>query len=219
MRRLIPALAALMLLSGCMGRDGVDGPVEMSATNIVTFLGNRPDGSDFELLADGDGPSTLLHASRGIDSTRAIAGDRVLISYTGPDDQGRIDLLGAGTVFNDTLLRVSRSRISELDADPVWLMAAWRTGSYINVRARLDYSDKPRVWALVVDSATVGNAVPQLALLHRLPKGVTPDSTWMSMTYSSFNIGWLWKRPEVEAIEINVRNSNLTSLTTLRFEK
>lgn len=221
-RLLIPILlAALTLgLTGCMDTDGVDGPVEMSSTNLVTFLGNTPaGGSDFELLGDGDGPSVLLHASAAIDSSRALPGQRVLIAYTGPDAQGRIGLRGMGTVFNDTLIALSGRTITRLDVDPVWLLSMWRTGEYVNVRARLENSDKPRVWALTVDSATLSDAVPRLALVHRLPKGVSADSTWMSMTYSSFNIGWLWNRPGVDAVEIEVRNSNMPGKSTLRFSK
>lgn len=219
MRRLIQLIAICALLTSCVGRDGVDGPVEFSSTDIATFIDNTPSGSDFELIAEGDAPSMFLHADRQLDTARVHPRDRVLIAYYGPDNNGAIRLTGTGSVFNDSLMSLSRAKINELNVDPVWLLAMWRTGEFINVRARLGYSDRPRVWALALDKATADNDVPRLALIHRMPKGVSADSTWMSMTYSSFNIGELWRRPNVSAIEIEVKNSNLTNLGLIRFEK
>lgn len=219
MRRLIINLAVMLGLTACVGRDGVDGPVEMSKTDIATFIDNTPAGSDFELVATGDAPSLFLHSDRRLDTARVKPGERVLIAYYGPESDGAIRLAGTGTVFNDSLLSLSEAKIRELDVDPVWLLAMWRTGPYINVRARLGYSDQPRVWALALDKSTAGDEVPRLSLIHRMPRNVSADSTWMSMTYSSFNIGELWSRPHVRGVEIAVRNSNLTDLTTIRFDK
>jgi len=220
----LPGLALLVLpaLTGCGSDDGVDGQVMMTRYDIVTFVENGDDGlAWFELVGQDDMGSIDLYARAAVDTAVAKPGQRMIIAYTRPDSlsDGLIGLRGVGAVTNVPLRAARASVIDAIDGDPVYLLALWRTGTFINIRARLSYSLEPRSWGLVVDSATIDDAVPRLRLVHRLAPGVSADSTWMRAVYTSVDIGPLWRRPGVDGVTVSLDNSNNPLFNTITFNK
>ena len=216
---LAPALiAASAALTGCVNADTIDGPVEMTVYNIVTFEGNEP-GATFSYCPPGTDTPLTLRSAEAIDPEQATAGKRVIIGYVPARD-------ASGTIALKALARVTMPELTGCqgvprgwDADGVWVTSVWRSGQYVDMRLRLPYSAEPRMFALAVDSTTLGSPVPRLYLCHKLPEGVTADATFSRNYYVSACVSPVWDRPEVEGIEINIANTNLPSLRQFTFMK
>jgi hypothetical protein len=99
---------------------------------------------------------------------------------------------------------------------PVYLNSVWRSGKYINLRLRLEYSDKPRYFYLVTDSLTMTDAVPQLYLVHDR-KGEAEN--YLFETYASFDISKVWNLPSCQAINIHINDSNSNKEEIYTFNK
>lgn len=214
----LAAAITLMTTAACINEDTIDGPVGMTRYDIVTFDGNRA-GAEFTLTGPGDSGSRQLRAAASVDTSAVAPGQRVMIAYTDDVAAGEIILKGYSAVTNSPLRMASRNTIAARDGDPVYLLSMWRTGKWLNVHARISYTRLPRYWGFWADSATIDSATPLLHLVHKLPAGVSADSTFERRTYTSTDISALWDRPEVTGIRVVVNNSNLTKLDTITFNK
>lgn len=217
----LTALTSLLLLFAaiaCDSYDGTDATLTPPRLDIVTFEGNTDDGrARLALVGPDDNGTTLLTASRALDTAAVDPGDRILAYYT----PGKPDIRLADYAPVNTLkLRVaSREVLDTLSNAPVYVIAVWRTGTWINLRSRLPYTPEIRTWALVVDEQTAEGPVARARIVHRLPDGVDPERCYEFNNYSSFDISALWKRAGVEELRIGVDNSNLTSETEFIFRK
>lgn len=217
----LTALTSLLLLFAaiaCDSYDGTDATLTPPRLDIVTFEGNTDDGrARLALVGPDDNGTTLLTASRALDTAAVDPGDRILAYYT----PGKPDIRLADYAPVNTLkLRVaSREVLDTLSNAPVYVIAVWRTGTWINLRSRLPYTPEIRTWALVVDEQTAEGPVARARIVHRLPDGVDPERCYEFNNYTSFDISALWKRAGVEELRIGVDNSNLTSETEFIFRK
>lgn len=217
----LTALTSLLLLFAaiaCDSYDGTDATLTPPRLDIVTFEGNTDDGrARLALVGPDDNGTTLLTASRALDTAAVDPGDRILAYYT----PGKPDIRLADYAPVNTLkLRVaSREVLDTLSNAPVYVIAVWRTGTWINLRSRLPYTSEIRTWALVVDEQTAEGPVARARIVHRLPDGVDPERCYEFNNYTSFDISALWKRAGVEELRIGVDNSNLTSETEFIFRK
>lgn len=217
----LTALTSLLLLFAaiaCDSYDGTDATLTPPRLDIVTFEGNTDDGrARLALVGPDDNGTTLLTASRALDTAAVDPGDRILAYYT----PGKPDIRLADYAPVNTLkLRVAaREVLDTLSNAPVYVIALWRTGTWINLRSRLPYTPEIRTWALVVDEQTAEGPVARARIVHRLPDGVDPERCYEFNNYSSFDISALWKRAGVEELRIGVDNSNLTSETEFIFRK
>ena len=189
----LTALTSLLLLfaaTACDSSDGTDATLTPPRLDIVTFEGNTDDGRARLALV-------------GPDDTAAVdPGDRILAYYTPEEPDIR---LADYAPVNTLKLRVaSREVLDTLSNAPVYVIAVWRTGTWINLRSRLPYTPEIRTRARIV---------------HRLPDGVDPERCYEFNNYTSFDISALWKRAGVEELRIGVDNSNLTSETEFIFRK
>ena len=201
------AAVAAICVSSCR-EDGVDGPVEMTFTDMASFLGNGADGSGatFVVRQDGDSPEAILTC--GVSLADAEPGTRMLIMYANADNlpyaSGPVRLYGASRVTQGPLK-------PELDplwgTTPVYLLSAWRTGTWLNFRVRLPYSKEPRVFSLMADEATLSTEWPEVYLAHIMD----PDEAdgHDRGYYASFDISSLWLDEKVKGIVLHVNNSNL----------
>lgn len=217
----LTALTSLLLLfaaTACDSSDGTDATLTPPRLDIVTFEGNTDDGrARLALVGPDDNGTTLLTASRAIDTATVDPGDRILAYYTpGKPDIRLADYAPVNTL---KLRAASREVLDTLSNAPVYVIAVWRTGTWINLRSRLPYTPEIRTWALVVDEQTVEGPVARARIVHRLPDGVDPERCYEFNNYTSFDISALWKRTGVEELRIGVDNSNLTSETEFIFRK
>lgn len=205
---LVSALLALTL--GSCGEEGVDGPVEMTCTDMVTFTGNIGNRATFTFQKMDDSPEITLTAQSSISADGLEAGTRMLISYIPHDNRaytsGPVRLLGARAVTQSSIITEWREEYDNWDKDKVYVYSAWRTGRYLNVHMRLTYSSEPRIFCLAADPSTLESAWPDVYLVHAMDGEVdNHDRAY----YASFDINDVWSRPGVEGIRVHIANSNL----------
>lgn len=214
----LTALISLLLLFAATACDSSDGTLTPPRLDIVTFEGNTDDGrARLALVGPDDNGTKLLTASRALDTATVDPGDRILAYYT--PEEPDIRLADYAPVNTLKLRAASREVLDTLSNAPVYVIAVWRTGTWINLRSRLPYTPEIRTWALVVDEQTVEGPVARARIVHRLPDGVDPERCYEFNNYTSFDISALWKRTGVEELRIGVDNSNLTSETEFIFRK
>lgn len=66
--------------------------------------------------------------------------------------------------------------------------------NYLNLRMKVEYSEKPRQFGLVVDSLTLKNPQPEVYLVH--DKQGQPEN-YMMETYASFDMTNVWSLPHL----------------------
>lgn len=205
------AASAVVLLSLCScGEDGVDGPVKMTCTDLVTFSGNVGERATFTFQKMDDSPEITLTAQSTLASDDIEVGTRLLISYIPEGNQayisGPVTLLGGRVVTQSAITAEWRDEYDAWDKDKVYVYSAWRTGPYLNVHVRLTYSAEPRIFCLAADPATLNSAWPEVYLVHVIDGDVdNHDRAY----YASFDISEVWSRPSTEGIRLHVANSNL----------
>ena len=204
-------ITAIMTLTlGSCGEDGVDGPVEMTCTDIVTFAGNIGNRATFTFQKMDDSPEITLTAQSALSAAVVEPGTSMLISYIPHDNMsytsGPVTLLGGRQVTQSSVVTEWREEYDNWDKDKVYVYSAWRTGKYINVHVRLTYSPEPRLFCLAEAPSSAGTAWPDVYLVHAMDGEVdNHDRAY----YASFDINEVWARPEVEGIRLHIANSNL----------
>lgn len=202
--------AALLALTACVNADSVDGPVDVPLTVIATYEGNLPT-AEFTLWSAPASEPQRIVTDRAID-TDADAGTRMIVRYV-PRPGGQATLTGIGAVTN-LEAQSMEGFPSAWDADAVWVESVSGSGPYVDFRLRLPYSQEPRMFALAVDSRTLGDDTIHAVLAHRLPQGVSPEQTFSRRYYASANLESLWAASTANALAITINNANLTNHKT-----
>ena len=188
--------------------------------------------SDIVTIADaGEGKTTVFTFQRYDDSPtitlsdpslsvkESYKGKRALLRYYAeskePYTSGTIKALALSVVNNDTTVIRPISDYN-WNERPVYLYSVWRSGNYINLRIRLEYSDKPRAFFLVTDSLTMTDDVPQLYLVHDR-KGEAEN--YLFETYASFDISKVWQLASCKSIDVHINDSNSNKEETYTFNK
>lgn len=198
-----------LVLSSCNEDEG-NPNTRMALYDIVTFESTGAEGSVFTFQKSGDSPLIKLDAiGFELDTEKVSLGSRVLLGYYPKSGEayvsGKIDVSGVGLINNDTTVVRPIERY-DWQANPVYLYALWRTGKYLNLHARLEYSSEPRMFGLVVDSLTLDDEIPQLYVVHNL---MGQPENFERETYASFDIENVWNRPGCQGITVYVEDLNL----------
>ena len=107
-----------------------------------------------------------------------------------------------------------RYHVENWDRDPVYMISAWMSQDYLNIRARLPYDTKERLLAVMVDESSLDNEYPDCYLIHRLEE---PVNTFERNYYTSFDMSALRKLPACKGFNLILNNSNLQR-DTYKFE-
>lgn len=204
-------LSAFMTLTlGSCGEDGVDGDVEMTCTDLVTYTGTTGGHATFTFQKMDDSPEINLTAQNSIGTDGIDPGTRLLISYIPQDNRpyvsAPVTLLGGRVVTQSAITTTWHDSFNDWDKDDVYVYSLWRTGRYINVHVRLTYSTEPRIFCLAADPSTLSTPWPDVYLVHVIDGDVdNHDRAY----YASFDIAEVWSRPDVEGLRLHVANSNL----------
>ena len=206
---LLLALILGLATSSCR-QDGVDGPVDMTFTEIVTFGGSTDSGSSFSFRQVDDSPLITLTSTQKFASDDLKAGDRMLIAYQNESNSaytsGPIDLIGAAPITTGSVATTWKDDYDIWDRDKVYLYSAWRSGEYINIHVRLTYSADPRIFTIAADPATLSSPWPELYLVHVMKEPITNHDR---AYYASFSIAEIWDNPATQGVKLHVANSNL----------
>lgn len=206
---LITVVLAALALSSC-GEEGVDGPVAMVMTDIVTFEGNIGERSSFRYQVADDSPEIVLTGDTPVTQEEIKRTDRVLLSYIPasgvPRESGTVRVLGVARINQSTVLTKWKSDFEPWDRDSVYIYSVWRTGRTLNFHLRLPYSAEPRIYALAVAPSGGTREWPEVRLVHQLAK---PTVSFEREYYASFSIAPVWDSEEVKGVTLRVANSNL----------
>ncbi len=209
-RPIILALSASAMISACSDDDYND---RMMLSDLVSIQASDASaGTTFTFQRYDDSPVITLVDPK-LNIKEELVGHRALLYYYPESGQayesGNISATGLTIVNSDTAVVRPIARY-DWDASPVYLNSIWRSGRYLNFRMRLDYSDKPRHFGLVVDSLTLTSTEPQLYLVHNL--NGAPDN-FLRECYASFDISKIWQQPTCKSIAVHIKDSNLNKDT------
>lgn len=210
--------AISMLCVSCA--EGDNGPSVACSYDIVCLGSQTAEhGSVFSMyLPDSDREIVYTESRAVIDTSVVKVGDRLMLGYVPegkPYESGRVTVKGYTPIHNSPLMVSSGGVENELPdwrRDGVYLYSIWRAGDYINVRARLTYSDKPREFVLVVDTDEIRAKVPvpTARLVHRLE---VAKPNFERQVYTSFDISPLWWQTWIKGLRVLVSNTNLETDT------
>lgn len=204
----ILTLSAATMLCACSDDDYND---RIMLSDLVSIqASDASTGTTFTFQRYDDSPVITLVDPK-LNIQEELVGHRALLYYYPENGQayesGNISTTGLNIVNSDTAVVRPIARY-DWNASPVYLNSIWRSGKYLNFRMRLDYSDKPRHFGLVVDSLTLTDPEPQLYLVHNL--NGAPEN-FLRECYASFDISKIWQQPTCESITVHIKDSNLNN--------
>ena len=213
MKLLLPIVACLMMLPAVVAcsDDDVDSSYTDYLYDMVTYLDSEGGTARFTLLQRNDSGAITLLADIRLDSNLR-AGQRMWLRYLPVETAGstrRVTAYAATAVNTDSL----RYTVKPLDyylgqMQPVELLSIWRTGGYINLHCRLEYTGKPRLFYLLLDSATRHDDTLRTYLVHNTHN----DTLYHNRdAYASFYVGNALRQPacRVLGVTVNDRYNNL----------
>lgn len=182
---------------------------EATVTNLVTYVGMIDGGALFEYIKIDDTEPVRLRTGIEIDG-KVLPGQRYMLTYypvSGDESaSGFIEPTSVSAVSTISVSAKDISHYPDWNKSGVYLMSAWRTGMYLNIRCKLAYSESPRVLSLAPAAQSEASEVGSLYLVHEAPDDVTFDRAY----YISFNLSeYLSENPSLKALEVHVNNTNL----------
>lgn len=217
-RHILPALLLLTLSAGCRDTDGPES-VEPTIYDIVCLRGVTTAGSTFTLTKP-EGDRIITYTSHQLIDTAIVApGERLMLSYTpsggrAPYTSGAVTAHGYATVYNDPLRGATIDSFPDWRRDPVYLLSAWMSEDFLNLRARLTFDDRPRRLFVMLDTLTIDRAYPACYLIHRTQE---PVDNFERAYYISIDMSALRKLPDCRGFRLFLRDSNL-EIDSLTFD-
>lgn len=206
----------LLLISGCdSSNPGDDG--NFMALNLVTYQGTAPNGVTTLTYRELD-DSPLVTLTCDWTPDRELApGTRLVIMYTTdtPNQSGHVTLRQAALTYGGALEWADNAPDMSTSGS-VYMNALWRSGSYVNLDALMQYSSGARAVRLTVDKSTLESGCPVLYLTVDNPADQT--AVFNCQTYSSWDVDTLWSRPDVTQLKIKLKDAN-RSINEVSFTK
>lgn len=207
MKKYLPifTLTLLLLASSCAKEEYSDKRLLSDIVTIEDAGEGKP--VTFSFRRYDDSPLITLKALNG-SVGEEWAGHRILLRYYPEDGQpytsGNITVAAMNAINYDTL-RVRNVEKYDWEASPVFLNSVWRTGKYLNMRMRVEYSQSPRLFGLMVDSVTVDSVQPQLYLLHNR---LGEPENYLTEIYASFDLSPVWDLPGCRSVKVHINDTN-----------
>ncbi|MDE6831863.1 MAG: hypothetical protein K2J07_03930 [Muribaculaceae bacterium] len=218
LRHTITALLLLPLLAGCRDTDSPES-VTPAVYDIVCLRHIDQSGSTFTLTKPQSDRVITYTAPQLIDTTLVKVGDRLMLAYSTippaePYQSGHVTALGYSTVYNDPLRAATIDSFPDWKRDPVYLLSAWMSEDFLNLRARLTFDDRPRRLFVMVDTLTLDLPYPACYLIHQLSE---PIDNFERAYYLSIDMSALRRLPDCRGFRLFLRDSNLM-LDSLTFD-
>lgn len=208
LNRYTPAILLLLLLTSVSCRD-TDGPASHHAvlTDIVTVAATD-DPATFSFNPYDDSPLVVLTAP-GVSLEQTVRGRRVLMRYM--PESGEAYTSGPVKIKSLQAINTGGVQAASLDTlrwdvSPVYLKSMWRSGNYLNLHLKLEWSADPRLFHLAVDVNTLNSERPQLYLVHNL---LGAPASYQQEVYSSYDISGVWNLATCRGVDIHINDSNL----------
>ncbi len=196
--------------SGCNSDDGPATEV-VTQYDIVCLRTQDKTGTTFTLTKPAGGNLITYKANQLLDTTKVHVGDRCLLAYQisngiEPYKNGQIKALGYSTINNDKLRKGSAEEITNLQHDGIYLMSAWQSEDFLNLRMMLPYTTETRLLTIVADESTLDNEYPDCYLVHQLQE---PVNTFDRECYLSVDMSSLRKLESCRGFNLILKNTNL----------
>lgn len=202
-------ITAVAMVSGCGDDDNV--PTTSPTTYDIVCLSEVGDhGTVFTLTKPQSSRLISYSVNARLDTTKIKLGDRIMLAYQTtsqpPYKSGAITPVGYSLINNDSLYTGNITKIPHWDSDPVYIISAWMSEDYLNMRVRLPYISDSRVLGVMLDLPTVNSEYPDCYLVHQL---VEPINTFDRSYYISVDMRVLQKLPNCHGFNLKVNNSNM----------
>ena len=200
-------LAALSLMS--CNDDKAGGITDLMRTDMVTFEEESDAGTLFSMQEYEDSPMMYLMAD-GVHGTKLNKGERTMLGYytksAESPDKANIAVQFRIPVIFDSLRVAAKERIREYEINPVELKSIWRTGNFVNINTFVQYTDKQRFIALIVDEATLGRETVEAYFVDDI---LGHPGYYYRQAYISFFTGNLWaKYPDSKTLRIYINDTS-----------
>lgn len=192
-----------------------------SRYDMVTYLGYNAglDASVFKYLPPEDLPAKTLY-DIGTEFERLTAGDRVLLNYEPIDTfaDGSVDIATKGIVqaITDSLRYVDGRLVETVPMDSIKLNSIWRTGDYINIYSRVKFTNKSRMFYLVMDESTWHEDIVHCYLAHNM---MGQTAYFWRRCYGSFCIKAVWNLPSCKVVRVHLNDLNYPEKKYYDFNK
>lgn len=221
MKLLTRILSAFVLLAAAAGCRDTSGPDRVNPTlyDIVCLRSIDTDGSTFTLTMPEGNNVITYYASELVDTAIVPVGNRLMLAYRAaeaskPYTTGSITAIGYSLIYNDVLRGGTIDSFPEWERDPVYLLSAWMSEDFLNLRARLTFDTKPRRLFVMIDTLTVEEPYPTCYLVHQLSE---PLENFDRAYYISVDMSALRKLAGCRGFRLLLHDSNL-DLDSLTFE-
>ncbi len=222
-RTLLPVLSAMtigMLAASC--RDEPDNPEAGVAVyqNIVTYVGDNGTHSVLQYRQVNDSPVVTLTLQGLIDSRKAPAGTRLLVTYQLPSGSpygtdADINATSLQMIYNATVQTDASSLPDMEQTQGIYVTTLYRSGRYLNLMAQMPATDGHRKFRLIADPATLQSPVPELYLTTEADS----QGGYNRKAIASLDMAPVWNLPGCQGVKIHVRNTNNKYLRTFTFTK
>lgn len=188
--------------------------------DFVTFEQTTADGSLWSYPPRDDAPLISLHATGFAAPDDIKRGERRLMCYSIDerlaDTDWRVGVRYANRMIFDSLRVTSAESLAERSSEPIQLASLWRTGEFINVDCKVQYTGEARKFYLITDEATLGDATLHLYLIDDLNGA---EGSFYRQCYASFFIGAVWRRATCEQIVVHVNDTRRPEQQEYVFKK
>lgn len=200
-------LAAFSLVS--CSEESPGGITDLIRTDMVTFEQETDAGTLFSMQEYEDSPMMYLTAE-GFHGKELNKGERTILRYYVKSKDTvsdvNISVQYQIPVIFDSLRVATKERIREYEINPVELKSIWRSGNFVNINTFVQYTDKQRFIALIVDEATLGRNIVEAYFVDDL---LEHPGFYYRQAYLSFFTGNLWaKYPDSKTLRIYINDSN-----------
>ena len=205
-------IAAALALFSCNDDKG-GSFTDLIRTDMVTFEEESDAGTLFSMQEYEDSPMKYLMAE-GMRDTKLKKGQRTMLGYytKSSDTPGRenIAVQFRIPVIFDSLRVATKERIREYEINPVELKSIWRTGNFVNINTFVQYTEKQRFIALVVDEATLGRETVEAYFVDDI---LGHPGYYYRQAYISFFTGNLWaKYPNSKTLRVYINDNNFPNV-------
>ena len=182
---------------------------DMMRIDMVTFEEESDAGTLFSMQEREDSPLIYLMAE-GMHGTKLNKGERAMLGYytksSETPNRANIAVQFRLPVIFDSLRVATKERIREYEINPVELKSIWRTGNFVNINTFVQYTDKQRFIALIVDEATLGRETVEAYFVDDI---LGYPGYYYRQAYISFFTGNLWvKYPNSKTLRIYINDNN-----------
>lgn len=136
-------------------------------------------------------------------------GQRTMVNYVVTGEATRnirdISIRGVSHVLFDSLRMSSIDNINGYPNNPMQLKSIWRTGNFININCLLQYTGRPRQFAMIMDKDTWHEEIVDVYVIDNV---MGAETYFYRKAYASFFVGNVWYLPTCRTLRVHLNVEN-----------